>query len=257
MTEIKNPPGTPSWADLSTGDLAGAQKFYSGLFGWEPRVAPEPEAGGYTLCYVDGLAVAGMGNVMTPGQPAAWAIYVSTEDADATAALVERNGGAIMAPPFDVMKSGRMAVFIDPTGAVIAAWQPYEMAGAELRNAPGALSWVELMTRDLPGSIDFYGRVFGWTARPSEVPGMDYTLFQLDGTTVAGVMAMTGDEWPADLPPHWMPYFEVTDPDASAARAQELGGRISVPPTTIPPGRFAVLSDPTGAVFSIIASTPL
>jgi hypothetical protein len=32
---------------------------------------------------------------------------------------------------------------------------------------------------------------------------------------------------------------------------------VGVPPTTIPPGRFAVCGDPQGAFFSIIASTPM
>lgn len=39
---------------------------------------------------------------------------------------------------------------------------------------------------------------------------------------------------------------------AIAARCTELGGQVSVPPTDIPPGRFTVLNDPQGAVFSII-----
>ena len=70
-------------------------------------------------------------------------------------------------------------------------------------------------------------------------------------------MEMAGDMWPADLPSHWMPYFEVADCDATAARVTASGGSVGVPPTTIPPGRFAVCGDPQGAFFSIIASTPM
>ncbi len=67
------------------------------------------------------------------------------------------------------------------------------------------------------------------------------------------MMAMVGDEWPADLPAHWMVYFAVADCDTTAARAAELGGVVSVPPNDLPMGRFAVLNDPQGGFFSVIA----
>ena len=64
-------------------------------------------------------------------------------------------------------------------------------------------------------------------------------------------MQMT-EEW-GELPSHWMIYFSVADCDAAAAKATELGGSVKVPPTDIPPvGRFSVIQDPQGAVFSII-----
>jgi uncharacterized protein len=47
-------------------------------------------------------------------------------------------------------------------------------------------------------------------------------------------------------------YFAVTDCDAAAARATELGGQVTVPPTDAPPGRLAMLTDPQGASFTII-----
>ncbi|MGH3990819.1 MAG: VOC family protein, partial [Pseudonocardiaceae bacterium] len=73
---------------------------------------------------------------------------------------------------------------------------------------------------------------------------------------IAGMLQMD-DRWPADVPSHWMAYFAVEDTDAVAARAQELGATILVPPTDIPPGRFAVLNDPHGAAFSIITLNPM
>ena len=81
-------------------------------------------------------------------------------------------------------------------------------------------------------------------ATPTE--GMDYYEFRVDGRGVGGLMPMIGDMWPDDLPNHWMVYFAVDDTDAIAARCVELGGQAPVPPTDIPPGRFAVLTDPQG-----------
>jgi predicted enzyme related to lactoylglutathione lyase len=57
---------------------------------------------------------------------------------------------------------------------------------------------------------------------------------------------------PADLPPLWMVYFAVEDCDATAQTAAQLGGEVAVAPANNVQGRFAVLNDPQGAVFSII-----
>jgi predicted enzyme related to lactoylglutathione lyase len=58
--------------------------------------------------------------------------------------------------------------------------------------------------------------------------------------------------FPPQVPPHWLPYFAVADCAATAARAQELGAQLRVPPTEIEPGTFAVIADPQGAVFAVI-----
>jgi predicted enzyme related to lactoylglutathione lyase len=53
-----------------------------------------------------------------------------------------------------------------------------------------------------------------------------------------------------------MPYFQVDDCDGSVTKAKELGGRVNVPPTDIEHvGRFAMLADPQGAMFSVIKIT--
>jgi predicted enzyme related to lactoylglutathione lyase len=57
---------------------------------------------------------------------------------------------------------------------------------------------------------------------------------------------------PASVPPYWMPYFQVTDCDASTGKATELGGQVTVPPMDIPnTGRFSVISDPQGALLAM------
>lgn len=252
-------PGTPSWVDLGTSDLEVASSFYCSLFGWEAHVAPQPEAGGYTMFTKDGANVAGMGPLMSDEQPPAWSTYVTVIDADATAAAAVEAGAKLVVEPMTVLDVGRMAVLIDPTGAAISIWQPMAHHGADLVNEPGCLCWNELTTRDPVTAAGFYDAVFGWHAHnvAFETPEGtgNYTDWKLDPDSepIGGMMPMEGDEWPADLPSHWMVYFAVDDPDATAARCAELGGTVSVPPTDIPPGRFAVLGDPTGAYFSIIA----
>ena len=57
---------------------------------------------------------------------------------------------------------------------------------------------------------------------------------------------------PAEVPNSWGVYFSVTDTDQAVARVGELGGSTVVPAMDIEPGRFAVVSDPAGAVFNVI-----
>lgn len=248
--------GAPSWVDLASPDVEGARRFYEQLFGWTSTVADEPEAGGYTTFFRNGKAVAAVGPVMDEAQPTVWTTYFASDDADATASRVEAAGGKVIMAPMEVMRYGRMALFMDAVGAAFAVWQANEMPGAEVTGVPGALSWNELTTRDPEAAKKFYSAVFGWTARDVPYQSISYTIWEIDGRAIAGMMPMVGDSWPADLPPHWMIYFEVDDADATATRARELGGTVSIPPTDTPAGRLAVLTDPYGAFFSIIRSDP-
>ncbi|BFU47519.1 VOC family protein [Krasilnikovia sp. MM14-A1004] len=245
--------GVPTWVDLGTADLDDAVRFYTSLFGWTAHVSPDPEAGGYTIFNLDGMPAAGAGPLFGEGQPTAWSTYIGTDDSDAVAARVQAAGGQVLVPPFDVLDQGRMAAFLDQAGAPFSVWEPAMMRGAEVFDRPGALTWNELTTRDVEGSARFYGAVFGWVARDSSADGPPYVVWEREGRTIAGLQPMLGAQWPADLPPHWMVYFAVADCDDAAARAFALGGRVAHPPTSFPMGRYAVLEDPQGGTFAILA----
>ncbi len=246
-------PGVPNWVDLATADLDDATRFYTELFGWTAHVSGD-DYGGYTFFALDGRPAAGAGPLLGEGQPTAWSAYVATDDADAVAARVAAAGGKVLVEPFDVMEQGRMAAFLDPSGAPFSVWEAGTLPGAEVFDVPGALTWVELTTRDVDGSIAFYGTVFGWGARASSMSGVPYLVWEQHGRTVAGMQPMVGAEWPDDLPPHWMIYFAVRHCDETTDLARMLGGRIVHPPTSFPMGRYAVLEDPQGGVFSILQS---
>jgi predicted enzyme related to lactoylglutathione lyase len=243
-------PGTPSWVDLGTPDLAAATRFYEGLFGWEV-VDQGPDAGGYSMCMLRGLPVAGMGPQMNPGPPH-WTTYVSVADADAAVAKVKEAGGTVFMNPMDVLDVGRMAIFADTEGAVCAVWQPRAHKGAGIVNEPGALCWNELASRNTAAAKEFYGAVFGWGANTSPGPPMEYTEWMLGGSAIGGMMEM-GPQMPADIPPHWLAYFAVDDCDAAVAKIGALGGAVHVQPMDIPAGRFAAGADPQGASFGVIA----
>ena len=183
------------------------------------------------------------------GIPPMWNSYVTVDDIEATTARVEAAGGSVMVPPMDAMDAGRMSVVVDPTGAVICMWQPNQHIGAELVNEAGALAWNELITPDVPSAAAFYRDVFGWKNETIDMgEGNMYTVFKVDGDEIAGAMPPPMD----GMPPNWGVYFAVDDCDGCVAHATELGGSVVAAPMDTPPGRIAVLSDPTGAVFSIM-----
>ena len=247
--------GTPCWVDLGTHDPAATSKFFGGLFGWTANVSDDPNAGGYVMFELDGAPVAGAGPLMTEGQPSVWTTYFAVDNADAATGRIEVAGGKTLMPPFDVMDTGRMGIYLDNDGAAFGVWQAREFAGAGIVNEPGALVWSELMSRDVDGAKDFYRKAFGLTAESKAAgDGADaYTEFQVDGRSVAGMMSMASGQFPPELPAHWLTYFATADTDATVARVVELGGRVSMPPTTIPVGRFAIVTDPHGAPFAVIA----
>lgn len=249
-------PTMPIWFDLGTSDLAAARRFYTGLFGWTAEMSPEPDAGGYTTFRKDGKLVAGAGQLTEPGRPTAWALYIASDEVASLPDRVEAAGGSTLMPPMDILRHGRMAIFSDPGGAVFGAWQGGSHRGAELVDHAGSVVWCELASRDVEASKAFYRAVFGWQPEDRPVGSVAYTTFRLHDTEVAGLIPMVGDLWPPGSPPHWMIYFGVDDCDATAQLAEQLGGRAPVPPTDIPPRRFAVLHDPQGAAFSVISMSP-
>jgi predicted enzyme related to lactoylglutathione lyase len=250
--------GTPCWADLGTPDIDAAVQFYGGLFGWSiPEGENAEQTGGYRQAMLRGKPVAGVMPLMQEGQPPAWSTYVSVEAAEATAAKVREAGGTVLAEPMDVMGLGKMAIFADPAGAVFGIWQPGTFVGAEIVNETNAIVWNELNTRDTAGAKEFYGAVFGWGFEDMEVENVGtYTSLQVDGNAVGGMLDIIG-RVPDEVPANWLTYFAVDDTDAAVAKLKELGGSVNMEPMDIVAGRFAVVSDPFGAVFAVIKPNPM
>ena len=247
-------PGTPSWIDLQTTDVANGADFYRALFGWD-RMDLGPEAGGYGFFLKDGKMVGGVGPKMDPQAPTAWSTYISVADADAITAKAKQAGGTVIVEPMDVMTAGRMAFFMDPSGAVIGVWQPRDHQGAQIANEPGTWGWSELQTRDLDKATRFYSQVFGWKPTPFGEGGQ-YTVLENDGRGIGGAMPMPA-EVPTNIPSYWLSYFGVDDTDAAVETVKKNGGSVLAEPMDIPTvGRFAVVTDPQGAVFAIIKTEP-
>jgi len=251
----KHAPNTFCWPELLTTDGPGAKKFYSGLFGWELADSPVGPDAVYTMATMRGKNVGAMYEMREEQKqqkhPAAWLSYVSVENADATVAAAKKLGAKMVVDAMDVSDIGRMAVLRDPQDAVIALWQPKQSIGAQLVNEPGTMCWNELHTHDVDDSGAFYTKVFNWAAK-TDKGTPPYTVFKA-GKDDAGGMIEIQKEW-GPVPTHWTVYFAVDNCDAMLAKAKLLGGKEIVPPMDAADiGRFAMLCDPQGAAFAIIA----
>lgn len=258
MPEVtKHKPGTFSWADLATPDPAAAKHFYGEVFGWKSEDQPMPQGGTYALARVNGKDVAGIAGMLpdqqTKGIPPYWNPYATVENVDESTKKATSLGATVMMPPFDVMDLGRMSVISDPAGATFSLWQPKKSIGAMLLNEPGAISWVELESRNVDLCRTFYSKLFGWTPQLMNMTGsMQYTVFNDGSDPRAGMMAPMPNT-PPQVPSHWTIYFAVKDCDATAKKVSSTGGKTVVPATDIPNiGRFAMFFDPQGAFFAVL-----
>lgn len=250
--------GVPSWIDLMSPDVDASKAFYTELFGWDARDEHDDEGNRiYVSFMMDGKEVAGLGGQLpgTEGMPAAWNSYINTSDADATAKKAERAGGSVLMAPMDVMEAGRMAVLRDPSGASICLWEPRQHIGARLVNGTGLFGWSELLTRQPDAVRSFYEEAFGWQLVDQDMgPAGTYTVATFDGhRSFAGLMQMPEDV-PDHVPNYWTIYLGSEDVDADCKRVQELGGAIVAEPFSIPGvGRVAVVADPQGGTFNLMA----
>ncbi|MEV8315781.1 VOC family protein [Streptomyces sp. NPDC059900] len=252
---VRRAPGTPTWVSLMAHGLAATQEFYGALFGWEFRPGPE-QLGPYVRALLDGHEVAGIGQLPPDHHlPIAWTPYLASDDVDATAEAVRHICGTIGVGPLDAGAAGRMAIAVDPAGAVFGIWQAAEHVGAALVGEPGTVAWNELVTPETAGVVKFYQAVFGYTEEAPATPDFDHVTLQVEGRSVASIHGV-GQALPRDRGAHWMTHFEVADVDKSVERVIELGGRLVKPARASAHGRMATVADPEGAVFTLVRSSP-
>jgi predicted enzyme related to lactoylglutathione lyase len=240
------------WINMLTPNPAAALPFFAQALGW--TYVEMPGFHGHRI-QVDGHDIGGMFDLAGPQTPPGLlpciGVMVKVASADATCARVAELGGKAN-PAFDIGPQGRMAVCFDPTGAEFDVWEPRAMPGTDVDSrAHGAPSWFEAMTPDVARASAFYAALFGWTTQAQPMGDFDYTLFNLGGAPVAGMMPILPNMGP--IPPHWGTYFAVRDADAAAREAAAAGGTLFIPPTDIPHvGRFSGIVSPQGVRFYVL-----
>ncbi|MFE2061173.1 VOC family protein [Streptomyces sp. NPDC059467] len=248
------PEGTPCWTDAMFSDLEGAKAFYGEVLGWTFGESSS-EYGNYTQAYADGKAVAAVVPPM-PGQEgqSQWCLYFASPDAVAAAERIREHGGEVLMEPMQVGEFGTMCLAREPGGAVFGIWQGGVHEGFDATAVPGAYCWAEVFTREPEKTDPFLGALFPYTAKQIEDDNVDFRMFDLGEQTVLGRMRMT-DDFPPEVPSYINVYFTVADCDEAVAKATKLGAVLRFGPMSSPFGRFAALSDPQGANFSVIDIT--
>lgn len=257
-TNRKTRPGKFVWFEHVSRDAKKAQKFYDEVLGW--RVEPWGDSGYDMILAGDTLdtMIGGYSEPASGRQSPHWISYVSVEDVDAAAKAAAANGGRVIEAPHDLPGVGRAARIADPQGAELYL---FRNDGGDPADPPSTeppparrFFWNELHTTDPESAVSFYEKVLGFTRKTIDMgPAGNYYILEKDGVGRGGV---TG-HLPAGVPPHWLPYVEVDDPDATIARARKLGAKIPMAPEDIPGvGRFGVLEDPTGAVLAVMKAQP-
>jgi len=112
----------------------------------------------------------------------------------------------------------------------------------------GLIVWYDLMSTDPASTDTFYGGVFGWQVDAESTTPTGYRAWSQQGQPFGGVLP-----WDVALGSGtWMPYVQISDLDQLVDLTEDLGGAVHVEPTEIPGiGRYAVVSDPTGAPVSL------
>ncbi len=240
-------PGTFSWAELATSDADAAKAFYSSLLGWEYDDSPMGDGMVYSMALRDGRTV---GALFASEQPPHWNSYVTVDSVDAASARAGELGATVMMEPFDVMDVGRMAVIVDTTGAPLCLWEARSHIGAALVNAPGALTWNDLVTPDPEAAASFYAGLFGWATE--EIPESGgYRIIKNGERSNGGMMKLDSERMGPGTPPHWMPYFGHEDVERAIEEVPSRGGRLLSGPHRMPQGSIAVMADPQGAGFAL------
>ncbi|WP_236794012.1 VOC family protein [Amycolatopsis sp. GM8] len=249
------PSGMPCWVELATPDEDAAQRFYTGLFGWNFHLNRDPATanGRYLIASLGARDVAGIYRAAA-GQPSLWMVNISVHSVANAAEWTEHLGGTVTLEPVEIPERGSIVHVTDPAGAPAVFWQPTPTWDF-LTGAPGTFANADLNTHYGDAADGFFCRLFNYSSRQiGDSRGVDYVEWILDQQPVLYRYVM-GPEYPAETLPHWMVYFDV-DPargtDATAGHAIMLGGRVIVEPYDSPWGRISVIADPGGGVFSVI-----
>jgi uncharacterized protein len=136
---------------------------------------------------------------------------------------------------------------------------PFELpplnSPASTEHHVGKVVWAELVTPDLGAAERFYGGLFGWTFQTIHTGKSDYAVALVNGRPVGGLFQKTipaGEHKQSA----WLTFVAVRDVDSVKRAALAHGAKVVSDSRSYPSrGRQAVLSDPEGAVFAILASS--
>lgn len=240
---MPHPVGTFCFAELHTPAPDRSAAFYGDLLGWSCREI----ADGYWMFQSGNAGVVGMRRA----DAHRWLPCVRVDNIESTMARAQTLAMKVVTPAVETPGVARTAVLEDQEGAVIGLWEPRGVEGTALETGPGSLWWVELATAAMDQAQRRYASLFDWgvahTMKFDNGPH-GYTLFKVGGRSAGGAFQPEPD-W--GVTPAWQVYFEVTNFDASAARACALGGEQGWWRDAPNAGRIGIVLDPGEGLFLI------
>ncbi|TVP81642.1 VOC family protein [Thioalkalivibrio sp.] len=245
-------PGKIVWHDLLTEDPTAARRFYAGLFGWTFRDVGLGRGQSYKVIEHDGRIIGGLVDARRIGgdvNVSRWIPVLSVADMAAAVAAVRAAGGTVYQAPLDIPQRGLVAVVADPQGAVLTLLEPRGGDPADRPAEPGDWLWNEIWSSDPDATLAFYkSLVPDYEVNRMGDAYSNYRYLSAGGVPRVGVMLKPVDR----IPDTWVAYVKVSDPAATAAAAERLGGEVLLPPRKNPRGgEVAILNDPTGAGFLV------
>lgn len=262
MTETTaSAPGSPVWVDLGVPDLAAVQGFYTALFGWQFEDMG-PGYGNYHMITHHGAHVGGAMSMPEDeqDQPAAWTVYLKTEDIERSLTDTAAAGGNVIVPAMLMPGLGSLGIVITPGGEGLGLWQSDGFDGFVLGGTIGAPVWFEVMSFDYDADAEYYGTVWGWELTPVTDDGQDaaedeqmvYANNRPGKAATAGLCQAPRAWFPEGTSSFWRAYLSVEATDAAAGLIRAQGGTVLDGPVDTPFGRLASVADPAGATFQIV-----
>ncbi len=107
--------------ELHTQDPQKAKKFYKALFDWTFEDVPGMD---YTIIKVGEGTGGGMMKSPMPDALPQWVPYVLVSDVAASTKKAKSLGATVLVDVTEIPNAGSFSMFLDPTGAAFALFQP-------------------------------------------------------------------------------------------------------------------------------------
>ena len=185
--------------------------------------------------------------------------HIQVADVAASAAAAVELGGAEVMHGKDGDGRSQWAVLLDPNGAafgIIPLVTASDAAARDGRDSAGLITWLDLTVEAAAATCDFYVRVVGWSVDRVGVDSADerfadYTMLGGDGRPAAGIRHARGAN--AGLPPVWLISLPVGDLAESLRRVRDGGGSVIQEERCDGQWARAVIADPVGVHFALVA----
>ncbi len=116
----------------------------------------------------------------------------------------------------------------------------------------GVPSWADVVLDDVAAGAEFYSALFGWDAEDQGPEAGHYTMFSIDGASVAAASPKRPSPDGSMPPSSWGIYVTVDDLDDTIGRVEAAGGAVLLPRMDVmTAGVMGVIQDPAGAIISL------